>query len=149
MQISAKEAHYPHIAQTPDVESQHGDPDHPINLIKFSLYHWRSNQNLLMICSVMAEFPTGQSDRHQNLITCSFYHPGPFHKISSQYVFNFLNNVANRQTDKKTDKQTNKSVMRKYNFRGGDNEYRSLYTMHFPVEHFTICVIPKCILILN
>ena len=45
-------------------------------------------------------------DRDPNLITCSFYHPEPLHKISSQSVHKFLSNVANRQTDKQT-KQTN------------------------------------------
>ena len=29
----ARAAHYPHIAQIPNLESQHGDPDHPKNLI--------------------------------------------------------------------------------------------------------------------
>ena len=36
---SAKAAHYSYIAWTPDLESQHGDPDHPENLISYSLYH--------------------------------------------------------------------------------------------------------------
>ena len=48
----------------------------------------------------------GDTDHHQNLITCSFYHPGPLHKISSQSVHNALSNVANKK-DIKTDKQTN------------------------------------------
>ena len=39
MQTSlAKAAHYPHIAQIPDLESQHSDPDHPKNVINCSLY---------------------------------------------------------------------------------------------------------------
>ena len=43
-------------------------------------------------------------DRHQNLITCCFYHPRRLHKISSQSVDNLLSNVTNRQNK---DKQTN------------------------------------------
>ena len=38
-----KEAHYLHIAQVSDLESQHGDPDHPKNLTNCSLYHHRAN----------------------------------------------------------------------------------------------------------
>ena len=45
-------------------------------------------------------------DRHQNLISCSYYHPGPLHRISWQSVHSVLYNIANRQMDKK-DKQTN------------------------------------------
>ena len=40
-QIFVKAAHYPDIAWINDLESQHGDPDHPKNLIKYSLYHCR------------------------------------------------------------------------------------------------------------
>ena len=38
----AMAAHYSPIAQIPDLESHHGDPDHPKNLINFSLYHCRA-----------------------------------------------------------------------------------------------------------
>ena len=48
-----------------------------------------------------------EPDRYPNLITCSFYHPGPLHKSLSQSVHNVLNTVANKQTDRTTDKQTN------------------------------------------
>ena len=44
-------------------------------------------------------------DHHQNLITCSFYHPR--HKLSSQSVHNFLNNVANKQTDRQINPTAN------------------------------------------
>ena len=37
-QISAKAAHYPHISQIHDSESEHGDPDHSQNLINCSLH---------------------------------------------------------------------------------------------------------------
>ena len=40
----------------------------------------------------------GDLDCYQNLITCSFYHPGLLHKISVQPVHKLLSNVANRQT---------------------------------------------------
>ena len=39
---SAKAAHYPHIAQIPDLESWHGDPYRHKNLINCSSYHWRA-----------------------------------------------------------------------------------------------------------
>ena len=41
-QTSAKLRHKSHIARIPDSESQHGDPDHPKNLINCSLYHYRA-----------------------------------------------------------------------------------------------------------
>ena len=44
-------------------------------------------------------------DHYQNLITCSFYHIKPKHKISTQSNRNFLSNFL--QTDKQTNKQTN------------------------------------------
>ena len=50
---------------------------------------------------LILEYP----DHHQNLISSSLYYPGPFHKISSQSVDNFLSNV-HRQTNKQTDKPT-------------------------------------------
>ena len=34
--------HYIHITQIPNLESQHGEPDHPKNLINCSLYHCRA-----------------------------------------------------------------------------------------------------------
>ena len=43
-------------------------------------------------------YPHKGLDRHQNLTTCSFYHPGPFHNISSQSIDNFL---INRQTNQR------------------------------------------------
>ena len=46
-------------------------------------------------------------DHRQNLISSSLYYSGPVHKISSQYVHNFLSNVVHRQTDRQTDRQTN------------------------------------------
>ena len=52
----------------------------------------------------------GDQDHCQNLITCFFYHPEPLHKISSQLVHSFLNNVVNRQTNKQTNRKLNKLV---------------------------------------
>ena len=46
-------------------------------------------------------------DHHQNLISSSLYYPGPLHKISSQFVHNFLSNVVHRQTDKLTNATKN------------------------------------------
>ena len=55
-------------------------------------------------------------DHHQTLITCSFYYPGPLHKISLQSVLNFLSNGANRQ-------------MHEHNLLVGDSKYSvSLWT---------------------
>ena len=49
---------------------------------------------------LILEYP----DHHQNLISSSLYNPGPRHKISSQFVYNFLSNVVHKQTNKQTDK---------------------------------------------
>ena len=38
----AKAAHYPHVERICDLESQHSDPDHPNNLINYSLCHGRA-----------------------------------------------------------------------------------------------------------
>ena len=46
-------------------------------------------------------------DHHQNLISSYLYYSGPVHKISSQSVHNFLNNVVHRQTDKLTNATKN------------------------------------------
>ena len=48
--------------------------------------------------------PDHDPDCHHNLITCSFYSPGPLHEISLQSVHNFLStgNVANKQTNRPT-----------------------------------------------
>ena len=69
----AKAAHYPHIGQIPDLESQHGSPDH---------------------------------DR--NLITCSFYHLGPFRRISLQSGFFSVILLTDRKTDKQTSQRYRK-----------------------------------------
>ena len=58
-QFLAKAAHYPYIAQLPDLDSQSGDPDHPKN-VNCSLYHCRAIlkialkfvHNLLSNCQV-------------------------------------------------------------------------------------------------
>ena len=54
----------PPIAQIPDLESQHGDPDHPKNLINCSLYiaelSPKFDKNPLLIL-VITGFPIGQS----------------------------------------------------------------------------------------
>ena len=46
-------------------------------------------------------------DHHQNLISSSFYYSGPIHKISPQFIHNFLSNVVHRQTDKLTNANKN------------------------------------------
>ena len=86
----AKSAHYPHTAQIRDLESKHGDPDRPINLIKCFLCHCRavllvsskSNHNLLS---------KGQTaDWTVNMVIWitkkieSIYLPKPLQKISMQ-----------------------------------------------------------------
>ena len=121
-QISNKTAYYPHIALIQDLENQHGDPVHPQNLINCSLYHcraimkfsskswWRTTtkyqQTAIIFQALWDLKPPPRLDPdpvcHQNLITCSFYHSGPLHKISLQSVHNFLSNVDNRQRDKQT-----------------------------------------------
>ena len=98
-----KAAHYANIAQISNLESQHGDPDHPINLINCSLHlaelSWKLHQNQLMIGWVngqISDWTDSDPDDYQNLITCSIYHPGPL-AINSQWSPG-SNNVANRQT---------------------------------------------------
>ena len=49
---------------------------------------------------LILEYP----DHHQNLISSSLYYSGALHKISSQSVHNFLNNV-HRQTNKQTNQR--------------------------------------------
>ena len=41
-----KEAHYPHIAQSLNLESQHGDPDQPKIIINCPLYNCRAILNI-------------------------------------------------------------------------------------------------------
>ena len=41
----------------------------------------------------------GYLDHYQNLITCSFWNPEPFHKFSLQSVHNFLSNIGKKQTN--------------------------------------------------
>ena len=53
---------------------------------------------------LILEYP----DHHQNLISSSLYYPGPLHKISSQFAYNFLSNVVHRQTDKQTNQRSQK-----------------------------------------
>ena len=55
----------------------------------------------------------GDPDHYQNLITCSFYHTGPIHKISLQSVDNVLSSVANRHTRMQKDRQINKPSLPK------------------------------------
>ena len=43
-------------------------------------------------------------DHHQNLISSSFHHPRPLHRISLQSVHNVLSNVVHYQTNRQTDK---------------------------------------------
>ena len=111
MQISNKAAHYPRVARIRDLESQPGDPDHKKknSVVRYIIAElsWNFQQNLLIIYSGQLGSQHGDPDRYQNLITCSFYHPGPLHKISAQCIDNFLSNVANRQTDKQKHKQFN------------------------------------------
>ena len=70
------------------------------------LHHDLGMPPLLWCCFahvLILEYP----DHHQYLISSSLYYPGPRHKISSQSVHNFWNNVVHRQTDRQTNKQTN------------------------------------------
>ena len=53
---------------------------------------------------LILEYP----DHHQNLISFSLYYPGPFHKLSSQSVHNFLSNVVHRQTNRQTNQRYQK-----------------------------------------
>ena len=70
-----KAAHYPNISWIPDLECQHGDPVPPPKI----------NQILLVLLELSWKSPT--------LITCSFYHPGFLHKMSSQSIHTFVSQV--------------------------------------------------------
>ena len=96
----------------------------------------------------MTRFPIGQPtwwldpDRFQNLITCSFSHPKPLHKISLQSVRNFLSNIADRQTDRKIDEQTN-HCYRKHNLSAKEVKYMNksvtIQTLRHPESCFLVC----------
>ena len=43
-------------------------------------------------------------ERYQTLISSSMYHLGLLHKISLEFVYNVLSNVACKQTGRQTDK---------------------------------------------
>ena len=47
---------------------------------------------------------SGDPDRHQNLISSSWYHFRPLHKISLQSVYNVLSNVAHKHRQTHTTK---------------------------------------------
>ena len=79
---------------------------------------WNFHQNPIIIClKQWLDFKLGSQhgdpDHNENEITCSFYHLGPLHKISSQSFHNFLSNIAKGQTDRKTNKHTNKPMLLK------------------------------------
>ena len=64
---------------------------------------WVCNHYYGVFCSFTHLKKLEYTDHHhQNLISSSFYYPGPLHQISSQSVHNFLSNVVHRQTDKQT-----------------------------------------------
>ena len=62
-----------------------------------------------------------ETDRHQNLISCSLAHCQPSLKILWKSVWTFLRKVANKQTGKQTDRQTDKQ-RRLHNLLGGGND---------------------------
>ena len=62
----AEATHYSHIAQIPDLENQHDDPDHPRNVIKCSCYH---STVFLRISSKSAHLRNGQISNWA--VTCS------------------------------------------------------------------------------
>ena len=47
-------------------------------------------------------FEEPAADHHENKICSSLYHPASLHKISFQFISNFLSNVAFEQLDKQT-----------------------------------------------
>ena len=62
------------------------------------------------------------------IITCSFYHPGLLHKISSQSIGKVLSNVANRQTNRQTNTTEN-------NLLAGDNNSTQCLNRKKPREN--------------
>ena len=70
----------------------------------------KSIDNLYMAgCRLCSQH--GDPNQHQNLIICSFYHPGTLHIISLQSVDSVLGNVSRRhdiRTESQKDRETNK-----------------------------------------
>ena len=52
----------------------------------------------------------GDQENYQNLIACSFCHPRPLHRISSQSIQTFLSNVATRQTERQIKTTENTTI---------------------------------------
>ena len=74
----------------------------------FCTYGYLVFRNKDMLCYVMSCYVMlcySNLDRNQSLITYSFYHSGPLHKLLSQSVHNILSNVANKQTERQTNKR--------------------------------------------
>ena len=89
-QISEKAVHYLHIAQMYGLESSDA-PSHQIRP-KVIFQALRERKPLQRVNRV--------SDHNQNLITSSFYHPGPLYKISLQSVHTFwVMWLADKQTN--------------------------------------------------
>ena len=94
-----KAAHYLHIARIPDLESQHGDQDHPKYLINcfffISSQDFSENfcQNLPIFVFINCRISNWiDSDHHQRFNQYVFYCNGPLQKISFQSIHNFLSN---------------------------------------------------------
>ena len=124
MQISLATADYPRMALLPNLESQHGDLDHPKKLINCSLYHCRAklkiSSNTLIVCWLMTGFRLGSQhidpDHYQNLILVSFTTPDPSTKFHCNPFIKFWVMLL-------TEKQTNQ-LHQKYNLLcQGDNEH--------------------------
>ena len=101
----AKAADYPLIAQVPDLGSQHGDPNHPKNLLNCSWYHctvilklsYKFAHNLLINGQISDwTYEHGDPDHYQ-ITLYSFYQPRPLHKISSFITFRQTNRETNQR----------------------------------------------------
>ena len=91
----------------------HPPPPHPPPPTKKKKKFWIITCTTIWVCHhyygaffahlLILEYP----DHHQNLISSSWYYPGPLHTISSQSVHNVLSDVVHRQTDKQTNATKN------------------------------------------
>ena len=107
-QTSLDEAdHYSHILPTVKMLSLGCErlSPHPPQKKKKKKMFWIITCTTIWVCTtimvvffahlLILQYP----DHHQTLISSSLYYSGPFHKISSQSVHNFLSNVVHRQAN--------------------------------------------------
>ena len=87
--------------------------------------------------------PNRDLRRHQNLITCFYYHHEPLNKISSESIYNFLSNVATKQTDKCLQKHSDCSLLPQMKVKY-KQEVRIIYVVNLWSKMITLYYYNKC-----